>query len=124
MYTPQLDWDKIGNNVGNNATKLFHHLMVKQEVDEDWEFKFSDLFDVWFGFWTGALNTLPVDSDLYDCSQYMRQMQAYVTEMLYFEEQREIVLTIDRMSKVMLYINYTAVPCWRGGKTILFTDDL
>lgn len=50
------------------------HLTVSQEegAEESYKFKPQDLFDFYFGFLSGALNTLPVGSNLNTCGKNVR----------------------------------------------------
>lgn len=74
------------------------HLTVTQEEDEAYKFKPQHLFDFYFGFLSGALNTLPVGSNLNTCGKNLRLQQGYVVEMLARIEARDIVQTIEKMS--------------------------
>ena len=72
----------------------------------------------------GALNTLPVGSNLNTCGKNLRLQQGYVIDMMGFMEGRDIVQVIDKMAAFMYYINFTVVPCYRGTKEILFDKTL
>lgn len=132
-YNADIDWEKHGQMLAKkNMTHLDHltrHLIVGQgqdEFDEEgfgeggeekeilsdvYEFKFMDVFDIYFGLLTGALNTLPVESDLNICGKNIKSQSFYVTEMLVYIEVRDIVQTIDRMSQSLFYLNDTVVYC-------------
>lgn len=96
--------------------------MTQKEEEGGYVFKPIHIFDFYFGFISGALNTLPVGSNLNTCGRNLRQQQDKVTEMIKYMEQRDIKNTIDNMAAYMFYINYTAVPCYQGTKEILFNN--
>lgn len=92
--------------------------------EEGYVFRPQDLFDFYFGFVSGALNTLPVGSNLNTCGKNLRLQQEYVVDMLGYMGARDIVQVIDKMAKYLYYINFTVVPCYRGTKEILFNKTL
>lgn len=95
---------------------------TEEEVVDEYVFVEWDLFEFYFGFMMGSLNTLPVGSSLYTCGKNLRAQRGYVDEMLILLESRDILKTIDKASRVLLFINSTAVYCFRGVKE-LYLDD-
>lgn len=77
---------------------------------------------MYFGFLTGALNTMPVKSDLNICGKNLRQQHYEATAMLAFIGERDIDQTLDYMANVLFYFNYTAVPCYFGAKEVLLNE--
>lgn len=53
-------------------------------------FEFIDLFDFYFGFLTGALNTMPVKSELNICGKNLRAQYQEASNMLGFMKDRDI----------------------------------
>lgn len=95
----------------------------KDDLDEEgdpnvYEFDEWDLFEYYFGFMMGSLNALPVGSYLYTCGKNLRAQQTYVNDMILLLESRDILKTVEKMSRVLLFINSTFVNCWRGTKEL------
>lgn len=56
-----------------------HRAVAQENPDEpvpgEYVFKPEDLFEIWFGFSTGVLNTMRVGTDLYVCGRNLRSAQ-------------------------------------------------
>ena len=115
-YEPVIDWDKHFKHLHENP-------IVKQEEEStEYEFKFIDLFDIYFGYLTGALNTMPVKSDLNICGKNLRAQYVESNNMLESIEDRVIDDTLQYIANVLFYVNYTSVPCYFGAKEVLLNE--